>query len=127
MKLTFRWPRALAKITRQRYQIGGLGSVGETVGPEFFAQRAPVDAQNSRCLTLVTAREVQNGFKKRLLHLVQDEIVKLPGIVAVEMAEICIKRLCGGITQRNRAGRAATLLPFASGLPGSCHCLVTPA
>src|SRR5215469_12441690 len=63
-------------------------SAREAVQPKLLAERAPIDAQNTRGADLVALGVGEHRAQQRLLHLAQDEIVEPRGPVAVEARKV---------------------------------------
>lgn len=73
--------------------------MNQRVGPEFLAQRAPIDAQDAGSLALIAVRIVEHGLEQRPLDFTDDEVVQIPRPVAVQVFEIFIERVFGVLVQ----------------------------
>ena len=77
----------------------------QRIRPEFLAQRAAVDAENSGCLTLIAVCVVHDGFEQRPFNFSHDEIVEISWAIAVKVPEIFSQCIFGVLVQRLAALR----------------------
>src|SRR6185437_13429554 len=96
-------------------------SMGEAELLELLAQRAAVDAENSRSPALVALGIVEHHAKERLLDLAQHEIVEIRRPRAVEAGEVIAEsalRVAAQRQQRPLRQQIVQRAPVESGARG---------
>ena len=84
---------------------GAARLLQQFVALEFFSKCAAVDAENTCGLALVAVRVVHDDLQEWPFHFTDDEVVEVPGAIAIERLEIGIECVFSVLAKRLLAGR----------------------
>src|SRR3954470_24881911 len=84
------------------------GSAGEPELAQFFAQRAPVDAENRGGAALVAGRIIEHRAEQGFFDFAQHHVVQVRRLVAVQVGEIVGQCALGVVAQRHFERAVAT-------------------